>query len=928
MRRSLTTLLCALAVVATSTAALAQTTTGTIAGIVTDDTGAVLPGVTVTVRGETIVGTQSTVSNDKGFYRFAALPPGVYDLSFSLSGFANLHRKAVKVSVRGNTEENAAMKVSQMSEEVTVTGESPVVETTGNAVSTTYDKDWVRNAPLRRFTFFDLINAAPGVSQATSTSSRSTSLGSNTTDNAYLLDGTDFTAPLTGAAWPWPNTDAVEEIEVLSLGAPAEYGNLQGAVFNVVTRQGANAFHGDANFYFQHQDLTGRNTTEEQDAGLPYNRDNFKDATVQLSGPVVRDKLWFFGSYQYQRDSDSQPGTDPAFPAASAADRVFFKLNWQVSAKNKLMFAYHDDFYEIPSRGTPDADPSSISIETGHNPSPNVTFTSVLSDKTYVELRYSGFYGKDHGDPLNAGCSSYPCPQNLRVQPRFYDLDTGRTSGGIYIWYDGDSWKTAFAGKLSHFADNFLGGSHDFKFGVQYNSGGSDYVLGYNDYVYTYTYNGTRYGYGYTQAPYHYGGEMRNIGVFLDDTFRINDRLTLNLGLRYDNSRAFFPAYSLLDSSGAETGQSSRAIDNLYTWNTLSPRIGFNYKLTSDGRTVLRAHYGRYYRGIVTGEFASAGPAVAAEYFGLWDFTTNAFDPASLALNFDNTNLRVDEDFKAPYTDQFSASLERELAPNFGVSLHYTHKRGHNYGGWRDTVGQYETASYLDDVGADATGQPIEVLRLTSDAAERQFLLTNPEQMFTRYDGVILQLNKRMSKNWQMVSSLTLGKSEGRIGSSSPRQTPISGQFGTASTFGRNPNDFVNTDGRLLGDRPWQFKTQLVYQAPWGLLLGANLTFQSGLPWGRTIRVTDVTDFTTTVRADSIDGTRRVADWKLVDLRLQKDFSLGRGAHLALFADFLNTLNDDAYENVESSLGTADNFGRPSRFVFPRRMMLGARFRF
>src|SRR5262249_11857755 len=273
----------------------------------------------------------------------------------------------------GIAEENIALKVSQIAEEVTVTGESPVVDTSSNQVATTYDKDWVRNAPIRRFTFFNLINAAPGVNQNTSTSSRSTSLGSATDENSYQLDGTDFTAPFTGAAWPWPNTDAIEEIEVLSLGAPAEYGNLQGAVFNVVTRQGSNKFHGDGNFYWQTQGLTSDNTHDIQlDDGsfadarpgdstkhCPYDRDKYVDSTWQLSGPIIRDKLWFFASYQYQRDYDSQPGTDPAFPAKFEADRVFGKLNWQVNEKNKLQFAYHDDYYWIPARPTAGAAPSS-----------------------------------------------------------------------------------------------------------------------------------------------------------------------------------------------------------------------------------------------------------------------------------------------------------------------------------------------------------------------------------------------------------------------------------------------------------------------------------------------------------------------------------------------------------------------------------------
>ena len=106
---------------------------------------------------------------------------------------------------------------------------------------------------------------------------------------------------------------------MLQLGASAEYGNVQGAVFNVVTRQGSNAFHGDANVYFMNQSLTGRNTTDAQDSGKPYHRDQFVDTTLQVGGPVKKDKLWFFGSFQYQKDADSQPGTDQAFPAKSSA---------------------------------------------------------------------------------------------------------------------------------------------------------------------------------------------------------------------------------------------------------------------------------------------------------------------------------------------------------------------------------------------------------------------------------------------------------------------------------------------------------------------------------------------------------------------------------------------------------------------------------
>src|SRR3990172_9139493 len=319
-RRSLTVLALTLAILV-PLASSAQVTTGTLFGTVRDESGAVLPGATVSITSPALIGgSRETVTSETGVFRFPGLSPGLYNMSIAMPAFGTHNEEGLRVVVGGTTEKNIVLSVASVTETITVTGESPVVDTKATDISTNYTKEWVEMAPIRRFTFFDLINAAPGVSQATSTSSRSSSFGSGADDNSYQLDGTDFTAPLTGAAWPWPNTDAIEEIEVLSLGAPAEYGNLQGAVFNVVTRQGSNTWHGDANFYFQSDGLTSRNTSEEQDGGLPFFRDKYHDATFQLSGPVVRDKLWFFASYQYQRAYFSPVGIPAEFPTKFDAD--------------------------------------------------------------------------------------------------------------------------------------------------------------------------------------------------------------------------------------------------------------------------------------------------------------------------------------------------------------------------------------------------------------------------------------------------------------------------------------------------------------------------------------------------------------------------------------------------------------------------------
>src|SRR5437867_8881579 len=191
--------------------ARAQRTTGEIIGKVTDESSAVLPGVTITIRGPGIAGSPSVVTSETGTYRFPALPPGDYSIEYTLQGFSTLRRDAIPVGVGAVVELDITLKVSTLSETVTVIGESPVVNLASTTVSSNYNQAWVEAAPIRHFSFFDLVNSAPGVS-ATSTLGSSTSatvLGSTTNDNLYAIDGTDLSAPTGGTAWPWPNADAI-----------------------------------------------------------------------------------------------------------------------------------------------------------------------------------------------------------------------------------------------------------------------------------------------------------------------------------------------------------------------------------------------------------------------------------------------------------------------------------------------------------------------------------------------------------------------------------------------------------------------------------------------------------------------------------------------------------------------------------------------
>ena len=924
---------------------LAQRTTGGIAGTVKDSTGSVLPGVVVGVSGPNIVGTQTATTNAEGYYRFITLPPGEYEVSYSLSGFKTVTRHSLRVGLGVTIEQNASLEITQKQETVEVVAEAPVVDTTSNEVGANYDRTWVENAPLRRFSFLDLVAAAPGSQQVQDGSGRTMVYGSSYDENSFQLDGVDITDNYFDEYSATPNTDAIEEVEVLSLGAPAEYGNLTGAVYNIVTRQGTNEYHGDLNFFYQSDGLTSNNSVDlvNPDGSFlnecgdgsgnrcPWTRDRYHDFTAQLGGPIIKDKLWFFGAYQNQRDGYWDLGIPPQEGGAKNIfgrknfeyDTYFFKLNWQVSPKHKIQGTFHYDKRAEDLGIDIGYDPTTAWTRRTKTPTPGLSYTGVLSDKTVLDVRYSGFYGKVTGYPTD--------PNQPRDLPHLYNLDTGFVSGGNYYWYEVEPKRTTVTAKVSHLADQFLGASHDFKFGVQYSDAVAQGLYGLNDAVYFYEYYGTVYSYGYSRQPFSYSGNSRNVGVFLDDTIRVNDRLSINLGARYDHNKAYSAEQDELDANGQPTGVHFPRTD-LYTWKTFSPRIGFNLKLTADGRTVLKGHYGRYHRSIATGEFANVvGPNVKPYFSGAnFDFATGTW--GDLTFLSDNSNLSVNPNYKSPYTDQFIASLERDLGKGVGATLNYIHKRGKDYPAWQETEGTYVQVPFTDALEGDptATGQTFNLFQLTSDPALRLFQITNPPGVGSRVNAVSLNLVKRMTDKWQVNASATWLRSTGRLTDSVSGVTLEQRGGLQFRSFGKDPNDFINTDGRLTGDVTWAFKLQAVYQLPAGFLVSANFVNHDGANIVRRANVGDVTLLPegSRILLQQRGTAGRLKDVTLLDMRVEKDFKVGPRVRFSVFADVLNLLNDDTPEGVQSSIVTSSVFLYPLDPVDPRRVMLGAKLRF
>lgn len=886
-------------------------TSGRIVGSVQDESGAILPGVKVELAGEKVMGVQVFTTDDRGEYRFGSLPPGTYELTFSFAGFGTTRRTDVRVRVGSIIEENVRLKVGARAEGVTVEASEAVVDTKGTEVETTFDRDWIENSPNQRRSFMDILTSAPGVEPGESqTRLQPASFGSNVDQNLYQLDGVDLTDHFNGNASTLvqPSIDTIEQVEILSLGAPAEYGWHEGAVFNVVTRQGTNKFSGGAAFYHQSDGLTGRNTGADFDGGNPFSRVKYANFTAQLAGPIIKDKLWFFTAYEHLRDSFAEPTVPKDQAGFEDLDHYLTKLSFQVKPGHQLTGVVNidqqqEDFGRFPGQAPETAEGTGRKTVT-----PSLLYTGAVSANTAVEGQYAGFF-------VSHDCCGAGGGKRI-IGTRFENLDTGGASGAIFGWYSYDVSKTSVNAKVSHHASKFLNAGHDFKFGVQYSNAPVDGLYGVNDRVYTSNYQS---GYGYDYTPYAYGGTVRAVGVFLDDSIQIGKRLQLNAGVRYDNTNARFTDQPVTDEVGEPTDAMVRGFD-VYKWNTISPRFGFNLKLTKDAKTVLKGHYGRYYRAGNTGEWVAAtSPTRVQSLFGDWNFQTSRFE--NVVVNGVPSNASVDPGLEPARTDQFTLSLERELFPLVNVAATFVVKRGRNLSNWVDAGGIYAPVPYVDDVGAEASGRTLTVFQLQNDRADRAFLLTTGRQTEADVRALSLTATRRMASNWQLTTSLTLQKAT---------SVNVFGQTAQLNfrEYGRDPNAYINSDGRAVRDRPVLAKVQFLHRGlPWGLSLGVDWNYYTGYPTRREVRV-EATNLNSPVQTQPRTDDTRFPSVNLLNLRLEKSVDVGKGARLTLLGSVFNTFNDDAVTNFRSDLATSDIYHAPEQVLAPRRLMLGAKLDF
>jgi hypothetical protein len=912
-----------------------QILTGSIMGTVTDDEKAPLPGVTVEVQGPALIGgPRSTITSDRGLFRFGNLPPGTYRLTFSLEGFQAVNREGIIVRVDAIVTENIVLTVATLEESVTVLAETPVVDVTKSGISTSWQTEMMDSLPLLRYTFFDLVNSTPGVwsHYGDTNESRSVAYGSSSESNTYLFDGVDTTSPDYGAGWSWLNPDVVEEIQVIGIGGKAEYGNFMGATVNIVTKTGGNEFQGQVGGLLQTNGLTGNNSKgyvqDLIDNGYvgegdryPYHRKQFYDISLQLGGPILKDKIWFFVAGWQQKDAWSEVGLPPESYTATKETQFFIKLTAQVTKNIKISGFYNYEKFDLPDPFTADYETiDAVGTERGKAPAASFALTAILSDRTFFELKYNYSGGHDAYESIT-----------YAKGPSYYNWNTdiwsGNTPWPYYMW----TTKHGVNVSLSHFAEDFLAGDHDFKVGVQYargkvkNWGGYSAGLSYATYTYYYYGYPYVYQYKYEWAPYQYGATSSHVGIFLDDTWVVSDRLTLNIGLRFDNNAADIPDTPILgvDEAGDwyDTGVTVTGKPDIVNWTVFSPRLGLAFKLTPDGKTLFRANFGRYYDHMIYGNFYTPSPTSPTWYMYLW-----TGDEWELVTSYAPELITVNPDLKNPYSDQFSIGLDRELFTNFGVSLTYMEKWTHDMIGFYPAQGTWDDYYELITERDPYTGADLQVYNLIEDYPDVQ--ITNPDMFYARFRMFSIIATKRMADRWQLSASLTLSKMWGLNPRGVARQIYSENILWNVSGA-KDPNTFLNLEGRLPADRPYSIKVLGSYIFPLDISLSMNLQVQAGSPYCRTAYIGGLNQGSTEVATEKRgDNGHRLPASYLMDLSLEKTFRFTRRFSLSARFEVFNLLNKAIpYGMMNYSLLPGQNWIYSSIWA-PRRAQIGLRLRF
>ncbi len=900
---------------------------GEISGKVVDENGEVLPGVTVTLTGAKLFQKfLYVVSTEKGLFRFLNLIPGSYEIDFRLQEFNPKKITNVKVSVGKTTPILATLTIVKIKEEVEVIAEAPLIETKTTQILTSYTSMMIEKLPTNR-NLLDLMDAVPGINDKgaygaggrADTGAYDTVYTQGSATSTYLLNGVDISDVDRGTTWVNPVYETIEEIQVVGIGASAEYGGFTGASFNAVTKSGSNEFHGGLSFYYTDNRLYADNSGGIEDlkpGDVKYN----PEAVAFLGGPLIKEKLFFFlaGGYTGKKSK----GYGEYKYGILKQPHFQLKLDWLASKNNTLTLMVnldpldHSDLGQVAGSG-PEIAYNRIFRSTTLFGS----WQSIFNDKTFFDLKYAGFRGRQASVPAN--------PNDIAVR----DSTTGRRYGSYGIIRESLRTRNQVNASLAHYADDFFGASHEFKFGLEYErsyaENNTDMTGPDASIMSIYPAVGT-YGQVIVSVGYsiHSKSNVERISIYAQDNIRIGSKVYLNLGMRFDVPRLTMPGVS-----GA-----------VAKYTNIAPRIGFSYDFGGDAKNVVHLHYGRYFQKMVSFGFSPSMPGgqdiayysyfisepfVYSEENVQTLFSTVVKPENILWIRTASQPWDVESGLTAPYTDVFNIGFEKMLGNDFALSIDYLYKRDRHFLQQSTrTQHTYEEIQWTDPYLGNTVA-----LWLQSDNLPEEYYLNNGSFAKRRHHFLMVVLRKREIGNWSMMASFTYQRSEGNISNT--------GSESLGWAFAGRDTDPNYTENPLMWgivdfDRTYQFKLLGTYLLPGGFSISADLRLLSGRAWTPNLPYWYTPASRQAYYPVFLEkrGSRRFPMEKNLSIRLGKAFRLGDFSNLEIFVDILNALNADNIQGINMApyavypLSQENSFGKPTGIYPPRRARLGLRLKF
>ncbi len=965
----ITLILILIAQIGLTTFAQSQASAGSIEGVVTDATGAVVPDAKVTVISLQTGLKRKTETNSDGLYRLLALPVGDYQLTVEKQGFAVIKREAVKVQVGDKIALDVELGAAGAAETVNVTSEAPIVETTRTQVSSTVNERAVSSLPVNGRNFIDFVLLTPGVTRDVRTGDISFG-GQRGTLNSLQIDGADNNNTFFGQALgrtgsgraPYQfSQDAVQEFQVNSNGYTAEFGRAAGAVINVVTKSGTNDWHGTIFEFYRDKSLNANtffnNANRRSRPALHVNQFG-----GNLGGPIVKNKAFFFFDYDGQRRRDPVDvilqGTlvgpaDPNFAAqqtalAELAPRIggyprtfdqnvyLFKGDWQLTDRNHFTARYNYQKFTGGSlensapAGTPNT--TSTAEHTGNSlvntHTLTLSMTSVLSTRLLNEFRYN--YARDR----EPGTANSDTPEITILQGGVTAVVLGRNNFS----------PRETTVRRHQFIDNisYSLGKHSLKTGVDINV---ENILNFFPGLFggQYTFNSfadfaRRTPARFVQA---FAGEgtdgattrpnNREFAAFVQDDWRASQKLTINAGLRYDIQKLAEPPIKNPSAALAALGIDTSRVNQ--DKNNIAPRLGFAYSPLASNRLVLRGGYGAFFGRTPAIMLGTAHSQNGIQVVNL-TFTGSAMPtypnrfasiPTSVAIPAPNIYAFA-ADYVAPYTQQWSLGAEHQLLKDLSLTVNYLGVKGTHLGRTRDI----NLSTPVPTTIRDAAGTTYTYLRFpsrrTSSFGRISFFESTGNSV---YHGLTFQVNKRFAKNFQMLTAYTLSHA---IDDAPDATSVVTGNAGDDAKVVQNTLNILDDRSSSLND----VRNRFVISGIWevgnyakeienkvtrailsGWSLSAIFTAEDGRPYSSFVGAdlnNDGNRFT-----DRVPGVGRNTNvgpgFASFDPRITRDIRFHERAKLQLIVEAFNVFNRANFAGVNTTAFTVTGTGASALLV-------------